>query len=198
MRLSLRAGERIYINGAVLRVDRKVAIELMNDATFLLESHVLQAEEATTPLRQLYFAAQTLLIEPAKAQAARALYDGIRDGLLAATGEPALREGLASADALVAAGRLFEALKMIRGLYPLEAALLAADAAAFADPAALADPAARSEPVPPAAPSPLPTLSALGRRPRGVERPRERPLRRPPVAGRLAAAAALPAHDPEA
>ncbi len=194
MRLSLRAGERIYINGAVLRVDRKVAIELMNDATFLLESHVLQAEEATTPLRQLYFAAQTLLIEPAKAQAARALYDGIRDGLLAATGEPALREGLASADALVAAGRLFEALKMIRGLYPLEAALLAADPAAFADPAAL------SEPVPPAAPAPaqLPTLSALGRRPRGVERPRERPLRRPPVAGRLAAAAALPAHDPEA
>ncbi|WP_082742736.1 MULTISPECIES: flagellar biosynthesis repressor FlbT [Methylobacterium] len=194
MRLSLRAGERIYINGAVLRVDRKVAIELMNDATFLLESHVLQAEEATTPLRQLYFAAQTLLIEPAKAQAARALYDGIRDGLLAATGEPALREGLASADALVAAGRLFEALKMIRGLYPLEAALLAADAAAFADPAALADP------VPPAAPAPaqLPTLSALGRRPRGVERPRERPLRRPPVAGRLAAAAALPALDPEA
>ncbi|WP_210344437.1 flagellar biosynthesis repressor FlbT, partial [Methylobacterium ajmalii] len=166
MRLSLRAGERIYINGAVLRVDRKVAIELMNDATFLLESHVLQAEEATTPLRQLYFAAQTLLIEPAKAQAARALYDGIRDGLLAATGEPALREGLASADALVAAGRLFEALKMIRGLYPLEAALLAADAAALADPAAL------SEPVPPAAPAPaqLPTLSALGRRPRGVER----------------------------
>lgn len=194
MRLSLRAGERIYINGAVLRVDRKVAIELMNDATFLLESHVLQAEEATTPLRQLYFAAQTLLIEPAKAQAARALYDGIRDGLLAATGEPALREGLASADALVAAGRLFEALKMIRGLYPVEAALLAADAAAFADPAALADP------VPPAAPAPaqLPTLSALGRRPRGVERPRERPLRRPPVAGRLAAAAALPALDPEA
>ena len=192
MRLSLRAGERIYINGAVLRVDRKVAIELMNDATFLLESHVLQAEEATTPLRQLYFAAQTLLIEPAKAQAARALYDGIRDGLLAATGEPALREGLASADALVAAGRLFEALKMIRGLYPLEAALLAADAATFADPAA------RSEPVPPAAPAPLPTLSALGRRPRGVERPRERPLRRPPVAGRLAAAAALPALDPEA
>ncbi|SFF62267.1 flagellar biosynthesis repressor FlbT [Methylobacterium ajmalii] len=194
MRLSLRAGERIYINGAVLRVDRKVAIELMNDATFLLESHVLQAEEATTPLRQLYFAAQTLLIEPAKAQAARALYDGIRDGLLAATGEPALREGLASADALVAAGRLFEALKMIRGLYPLEAALLAADAAALADPAAL------SEPVPPAAPAPaqLPTLSALGRRPRGVERPRERPLRRPPVAGRLAAAAALPALDPEA
>ena len=166
----------------------------MNDATFLLESHVLQAEEATTPLRQLYFAAQTLLIEPAKAQAARALYDGIRDGLLAATGEPALREGLASADALGAAGRLFEALKMIRGLYPVEAALLAADAAAFADPAALADP------VPPAAPAPaqLPTLSALGRRPRGVERPRERPLRRPPVAGRLAAAAALPALDPEA
>lgn len=49
LRLSLRAGERIYMNGAVLRVDRKVSLELLNDASFLLEAHVLQAEAATTP-----------------------------------------------------------------------------------------------------------------------------------------------------
>ena len=55
MQISLKAGERIYINGAVVRVDRKVSIELMNDVVFLLEAHVLQAEETTTPLRQLYF-----------------------------------------------------------------------------------------------------------------------------------------------
>ena len=62
MHLNLRAGERVYINGAVVRADRKVSLELMNDATFLLEGHVLQPDEATTPLRQLYFAAQTMLI----------------------------------------------------------------------------------------------------------------------------------------
>ncbi|AWB23935.1 flagellar biosynthesis repressor FlbT [Methylobacterium currus] len=179
MRLSLRAGERIYINGAVLRVDRKVAIELMNDATFLLESHVMQAEDATTPLRQLYFAAQTMLIDPGQAAAARAIYDGIRDGLLVTTGEPVLRDGLAAAHALVEGGRLFDALKLIRGLYPLEAALMA-------DGEALAVPA------------PSPGLSALARRNRGPERPRERAAVRPPAAPRRPASPALPARDPEA
>ena len=72
MRLSLRAGERVYVNGAVLRVDRKVSLELLNDATFLLETHVLQAEAATTPLRQLYFAVQALVIDPANADRAMA------------------------------------------------------------------------------------------------------------------------------
>ncbi|MBB2963830.1 flagellar biosynthesis repressor FlbT [Methylobacterium sp. R2-1] len=126
MHLSLKAGERVYINGAVVRVDRKVALELMNDATFLLEGHVLQAEEATTPLRQLYFAAQTVLIAPAQAGPARALYAQIEDGILAATTDPVMRDGLAAAHALVEAGRAFEALKIIRGLYTTEADLLGA------------------------------------------------------------------------
>ena len=64
LRISLKSGERIFINGAVLRVDRKVALEFLNDVTFLLENHVLQLEDATTPLRQLYFIAQMMLINP--------------------------------------------------------------------------------------------------------------------------------------
>lgn len=124
MRLSLRAGERIYVNGAVLRVDRRVAVELLNEATFLLEGHVLQAEAATTPLRQLYFAAQTMLIEPVRAEAARALFDEVQAGILAAAGTPALRAGLNDARTLVDAGKLFEALKLIRTLYPIETAVL--------------------------------------------------------------------------
>jgi len=69
MHISLRAGERIYINGAVLRVDRKVTLELLNDAAFLLENQVMQYEEAVTPLRQLYFIVQLMLIEPSQALA---------------------------------------------------------------------------------------------------------------------------------
>ena len=64
LRISLKSGERIFINGAVLRVDRKVAIEFLNDVTFLLENHVLQPEGATTPLKQLYFIVQMMLINP--------------------------------------------------------------------------------------------------------------------------------------
>ena len=66
MHISLRAGEKFYINGAVLRVDRKVSIELLNDATFLLEAHVMSVEDVTTPLRQLYFIVQIMLMNPAE------------------------------------------------------------------------------------------------------------------------------------
>ena len=64
MKISLRAGERIYINGAVLRVDRKVSLELVNDVMFLLEGQVMQASDATTALRQLYFIVQLMLMNP--------------------------------------------------------------------------------------------------------------------------------------
>ena len=37
MHITLRPNEKIYINGAVLKVDRKVSFELLNDAVFLLE-----------------------------------------------------------------------------------------------------------------------------------------------------------------
>ena len=43
MNITLRAGERFFINGAVIRIDRKASIELLNDVTFLLENHVMQA-----------------------------------------------------------------------------------------------------------------------------------------------------------
>ncbi|KQP29913.1 hypothetical protein ASF49_14640 [Methylobacterium sp. Leaf104] len=126
MRLSLRAGERVFVNGAVLRVDRKVSLELLNDATFLLETHVLQAEAATTPLRQLYFAIQAIVIEPAGAERARDLCRTLQAGILDVVADPEIREGVLGVGQLVEAGRLIEALKLLRGLYPHEAALLAA------------------------------------------------------------------------
>lgn len=124
MHLNLRAGERVYINGAVVRADRKVSLELMNDATFLLEGHVLQPDAATTPLRQLYFAAQTMLIEPGQADLARTVYSTLQDNILSATTEPAIRAGLKTASGLVDGGRPFEALKVIRGLYAAETAVI--------------------------------------------------------------------------
>ena len=79
MNITLRAGERLYLNGAVIRTDRKTTIELLNDATFLLETHVMQAADATTPLRQIYFVIQVMLMDPGSAkttaQLARSLID---------------------------------------------------------------------------------------------------------------------------
>jgi flagellar biosynthesis repressor protein FlbT len=115
--LSLRGHERIFINGAVLRVDRKVTVELLNDATFLLEAHVLQAEQATTPIRQLYFIAQAMLIDPANAGHVRGAYDEVDRAILAKNTDPQVATALAAARNFLDAGRPFEVLRILRGLF---------------------------------------------------------------------------------
>jgi flagellar protein FlbT len=131
MQVSLKAGERIFINGAVLRVDRKVTIELLNDVTFLLEGHVLQADQATTPLRQLYFVVQTMLMDPANAGSVSDVFAKTSGLLMAAFTNEEVLAGLRSVNELIAAGKIFEALKTIRSLYPIEESILAgADASA--------------------------------------------------------------------
>ncbi|MCF3932488.1 flagellar biosynthesis repressor FlbT [Acuticoccus sp. M5D2P5] len=125
MHLSLRAGERLFLNGAVVRVDRKVTLELLNDATFLLENHVLQVEDTTTPLRQLYFAVQAMLMDPQNAEASRRLFDAMATDVRRVLDTPLLSEGVAEAAGQVAAERPFHALRTLRNLFAEEAALLA-------------------------------------------------------------------------
>ena len=124
LRISLKAGERIFINGAVLRVDRKVALEFLNDVTFLLENHVLQPEGATTPLRQLYFIAQMILINPEGKEQSTAMFRKSIVMLLNCFRNEEVLAELKSIDGLVSTGRAFDALKAIRALYPIEDSIL--------------------------------------------------------------------------
>jgi flagellar biosynthesis repressor protein FlbT len=109
MNITLRAGERFFINGAVIRIDRKASIELLNEVTFLLENHVMQAEEAKTLIRQIYFAVQIMLMDPPAAANAAPLARSLID-----------TAGLKGVAASLARGRNFEALKALRGLFTLE------------------------------------------------------------------------------
>jgi flagellar biosynthesis repressor protein FlbT len=130
MHLSLRAGERIYINGAVLRVDRKVTLELLNDADFLFENQVMQPEQAVTPLRQLYFVVQLMLIEPDQITAKLELFTQQVIAMLAACQNVEIIAGVSTSTELVAKTRYHEALKTIRALFPIEDAIRNEDAAA--------------------------------------------------------------------
>jgi flagellar protein FlbT len=94
MLLKLRAGEKLYINGAVIKVERKATIELMNDATFLLEAHVLQPSDASTPLRQLYFVLQTQLMDRDGAPVAKQMFQSMLLATCAVLGQSALTDGL--------------------------------------------------------------------------------------------------------
>ncbi|MBR1216375.1 flagellar biosynthesis repressor FlbT [Bradyrhizobium sp. U87765 SZCCT0131] len=124
MCISLRAGERIYINGAVLRVDRKVTLELVNDVNFLLENQVMQVTEATTPLRQLYFVVQLMLMTPQDVSDALAIYCEQYGALRRVSENGEILTGLAAINELVDARRYYEALRRIRALFVIEQVIL--------------------------------------------------------------------------
>lgn len=116
MNISLRRRERLFINGAVIRVDRKVNIELLNDVTFLLENHVMQADAATTPLKQLYFAIQMMLMSPHDCAGAQGLAFSLIKDLLGEKGSGSLHIRLVSIAAELERERVFDALKGVRAL----------------------------------------------------------------------------------
>lgn len=124
LKISLKANEKIYVNGAVIKADRKVSLEFLNDVQFLLQSHVLQAEDASTPMRQLYFIVQIMLMDPAGTEAAHKAFVTTLARLLSAFRDEHVLSGLKYVDRLVQEGQVYEALKAIRGLYPLEDEIL--------------------------------------------------------------------------
>ena len=124
MCISLRGGERIYVNGAVLKVDRKVTLELVNDVAFLLESQVMQVADATTPLRQLYFVVQLMLMSPHDVEEAKAVYQEQRSALLAVSENAEILQSLQGIEELVEAKRYYDALRKIRPLFDVEQLIL--------------------------------------------------------------------------
>ena len=124
MNISLRRGEKLYLNGAVLRADRKVCIELMNDATFLLENHVMQAKDATTPMRQLYFVIQLMLMSPNDTASALEMCRSMLVSLGQIFNDPRAIQGLKTIAKHLDDKRTFDALKAVRELFPCEAEIM--------------------------------------------------------------------------
>ncbi|MBS9721325.1 flagellar biosynthesis repressor FlbT [Tianweitania sp. BSSL-BM11] len=124
LKIALKPGETIYVNGAVISVDRKVSLEFHNDVKFLLQNHVMQAEDATSPLRRLYLAVQTILMNAEAADQSRSQLGEIMPGLLDTFRDGDMPAKLGDIDRMVAAGQFYEALRSIRSLFPQEDALL--------------------------------------------------------------------------
>ena len=120
MFIHLKRGEKLYVNGAVLRVDRRTSLEFLNDVSFLLENHVMQAEDAISPLKQLYFVAQTMLMDPANAGMTVELYKHLSHRVRVGCTNPKILDSLDISDKKVAEGRYFDALKFLRSAFPEE------------------------------------------------------------------------------
>ena len=124
MHIHLKRGEKIYVNGAVLRVDRRTSLEFLNDVDFLLEHHVLQPEQADTPLRQLYFVVQTMLIDPDNAGLTHELFKHLSHRIETSTRNGALLAALAQATTKIAEGRYYDALRQLRVAFPEEKSVM--------------------------------------------------------------------------
>lgn len=127
MLVHLKRGEKLYVNGAVLRVDRRTSLEFLNDVSFLLENHVMQAEDANTPVRQLYFVVQTMLMDPANAGMTAELYKHLTHRVRESMQNEEVHGFLDAADLKILDGRFFEALKLIGSAFAIEAVQLAAE-----------------------------------------------------------------------
>ena len=122
LKLRLKPRERLFVNGAVLQVDRRVGLSFLNDVSFLLEAYVIQASEVTTPLRELYFVIQSMLIEPATKDEQRR---HIGCALIGFLNDPKYRDvyvEIEKAVHLAQADQCFEALKILRATFPVEEA----------------------------------------------------------------------------
>jgi flagellar protein FlbT len=63
LRISLRNGEPVIVNGAVLRSVGRTDIVVENKATILRGRDVMKPEEANSPARQLYFTCMMAYID---------------------------------------------------------------------------------------------------------------------------------------
>jgi flagellar protein FlbT len=80
----------------------------------------MQADQATTPLRQIYFAVQVMLMDPGATAAATGLSRRLIEAALQAFEDPAILAGLKTIAEQIERSRNFEALKSLRALFPLE------------------------------------------------------------------------------
>lgn len=120
MKIHLKRNERLFINGAVIRLDRRGSIELLNDAQFLMENHVLQQEEAKTPLQQIYFIVQTMLMDPGNSHLTMYLFDAYVDKLSGLDFALEILDVAANARKLVGQSNYYGALKLLRQSFGLE------------------------------------------------------------------------------
>jgi flagellar protein FlbT len=68
LKLSLKPGEKFVLNGAVVQNgDRRSVLVLQNKASVLREKDIMQADDASTPSRRIYFPVMMMYLDEGQA-----------------------------------------------------------------------------------------------------------------------------------
>ena len=125
LRISLRDGEKVIVNGAVLRSIGRTDLRVENGASVMRGRDVMSPEEANTPARRLYFACMMAYIDEGDLVAHQEdIIARVRD-LMDALEAPEAKAACASFAHKVACGEYYKALADCRWLIDYEARALA-------------------------------------------------------------------------
>ena len=126
LKLSLKPGEKVAINGAVIvNGDRRAGLVVENRASILRERDIMRAEDATTPARRIYLAVMLMALDPASKARAFAEFDRRIQEFAAAVSAPEALALCLKIAADVADQRAYRALNHCRALIALETEILA-------------------------------------------------------------------------
>ena len=124
LRISLRNGERIIVNGSVLRANGRVSFLVENDSAILRDRDVMQADEANTPARRIYFACMLAYIHPERAQDQLQRIAELAGELYAVLAKPELRQSSMNMLEHASQGQFYKALIECRKIMQYETQVL--------------------------------------------------------------------------
>ena len=121
LKLSLKPGEKIAINGAVIvNGERRSEFIVENRASVLREKDIMRAEEATTPARRVYLPVMLIALDPAARTEAFADFEKRLMEIAGVLSDPAGLSLCLKISAAVANGAYYKALGHCRTLIEFE------------------------------------------------------------------------------
>jgi len=121
LRLSLKPGEKVAINGAVIvNGDRRAEFAVENQANVLRERDIMRAEEATTPARRVYLPVMMMALDPSARRTAFPEFEQRLTELAGAVTDPRALSLCLKISAAVANGAFYRALSHCRALIEFE------------------------------------------------------------------------------
>jgi flagellar protein FlbT len=120
LRISLRDGEKMIVNGAVLRSIGRTDLSIENNAAILRGRDLMSPEEASTPARRLYFATMMAYVDQGDLTGHQDNIIRLVSELMEALQSPEAKAACISFAQKVATGQFYKALGDCRWLINYE------------------------------------------------------------------------------
>ncbi|MGB3721385.1 MAG: flagellar biosynthesis repressor FlbT [Pacificimonas sp.] len=125
LKLALKAGERFVVNGAVMvNGDRRSVLVVENQAAILRDRDIMQADEANTPARRVYFALMCAYLDPDNRDEYLPRFADLMADFLGVIMNADIRATCVVVSEFVLAGDFYQALGKVRALIAYEDKLL--------------------------------------------------------------------------